>query len=309
MIKNLILTLESPTRDHLNVYSYQFKTAEHPSVAIITGFLGDELLQTYTASQLIQFLLKKSKADKDFIKGNILIIPAVNNFGFNIAKRYWPFDNTDIRKMFPGYDKGETTQRIAHSIFDKIKDYHYGIKLSGGNKRTAYIPHVRLFKTGNEDIESAKLFGLKYINLLQPDSNDTVKLTYNWQIWGCHAYSLFAGQPEAIDFKTSDILLDTLIRFLSKINAINYPNRELYQPSIISEEDLIHIKSPYAGFIKPFVEIGDIVHKGKVLGQLQSALEGNILGDIIAPQDGIVFSIYTYSLIYQNTIAFSLTTR
>ena len=25
--------------------------------------------------------------------------------------------------MFPGYDKGETTQRIAAGIFEKIKDY------------------------------------------------------------------------------------------------------------------------------------------------------------------------------------------
>ena len=40
-----------------------------------------------------------------------------------IKKRFWSIDNTDINRMFPGYDKGETTQRIAAGIFEKIKDY------------------------------------------------------------------------------------------------------------------------------------------------------------------------------------------
>lgn len=40
----------------------------------------------------------------------------------NIKKRFWPTDNTDINRMFPGYDLGETTQRIAAGVFEVIKD-------------------------------------------------------------------------------------------------------------------------------------------------------------------------------------------
>jgi hypothetical protein len=32
--------------------------------------------------------------------------------------------------MFPGYDAGETTQRIAAGVFEKIKDYEYGIQFA-----------------------------------------------------------------------------------------------------------------------------------------------------------------------------------
>ncbi len=52
-----------------------------------------------------------------------------------IKKRFWSIDNTDINRMFPGYDKGETTQRIAAGIFEKIKDYKYGIQFA-----SFYIP-------------------------------------------------------------------------------------------------------------------------------------------------------------------------
>lgn len=34
--------------------------------------------------------------------------------------RFWPSDGTDINRMFPGYDAGETTQKIADRLFNKI---------------------------------------------------------------------------------------------------------------------------------------------------------------------------------------------
>ena len=34
----------------------------------------------------------------------------------NIGKRFWSADNTDINRMFPGYNLGETTQRIAAGV-------------------------------------------------------------------------------------------------------------------------------------------------------------------------------------------------
>ena len=51
--------------------------------------------------------------------------------------------------MFPGYDLGETTQRIADGIFSQIKDYEYGIqfaRLSKPHKKGAGALSVR-FKT------------------------------------------------------------------------------------------------------------------------------------------------------------------
>ena len=57
-------------------------------------------------------------------------ISIVKIFTMNIKKRFWTIDNTDINRMFPGYDRGETTQRIAAGIFDKINDYKYGIQFA-----------------------------------------------------------------------------------------------------------------------------------------------------------------------------------
>ncbi len=67
----------------------------------------------------------------------IMIVPSVNPYSLNTSTRFWATDNTDINRMFPGYDLGETTQRIADGFFQKVKDYTYGIpfyKLLSGRK-------------------------------------------------------------------------------------------------------------------------------------------------------------------------------
>ena len=48
----------------------------------------------------------------------MIVIPAVNVLGVNTRSRHWPFDGTDMNRMFPGYDGGETTQRIAAAVLE-----------------------------------------------------------------------------------------------------------------------------------------------------------------------------------------------
>ena len=36
----------------------------------------------------------------------LMVIPCCNPYSVNVKKRFWSIDNTDINRMFPGYDKG-----------------------------------------------------------------------------------------------------------------------------------------------------------------------------------------------------------
>ena len=113
MEKIEILKIESLSRAPLVVEGYLFKGSnpKAPRVAIIGAMEGDSILPLYCASSLVDFF--KNKIEEEKIKGDILIIPSINHYALNIGKRFWPLDNTDINMMFPGYEFGETTQRIA----------------------------------------------------------------------------------------------------------------------------------------------------------------------------------------------------
>jgi hypothetical protein len=73
----------------------------------------------------------------------------------NINKRVWALDSTDINRMFPGYDKGETTQRIAAALFSLVKDYTFGTQLASFYLHGDFVPHVPVLNTGYQDEKAA----------------------------------------------------------------------------------------------------------------------------------------------------------
>ena len=309
MAKELIFNFPSPNRDSLKVYGYRFKGEDKkPSVAIVSGLRGDEILQLYVASQLVNFLNEKVKNNINFIKGEILIIPSVNTFGFNIEKRYWPLDNTDISRMFPGYEKGETTQRIAALLFEKIQGFDFGIKLTSGVRSAEYIPHVKVFDMENSDIEKGKDFGFRYVHKVEPKPYDTASLTYNWHIWNTKAFSIYGGKTNHINFRYVEEIKNGIIRFLSKNGIINFKINELFCSQIINDKNLLNIKTPEAGIFHPFKKIGDFATKGEPLFKIEDPLSGETRAEIESPVDGIVFQMHSYPMIYQSTTAFKIET-
>ncbi|MDD5776992.1 MAG: hypothetical protein PUD33_05125 [Treponema sp.] len=144
--------------------------------------------------------------------------------------------------MFPGYNKGETTQRIASGVFAEISGYEYGIQFASNYIPGEFVPHVRIMTTGYEDVESAKSFGLPYIILRNPHPYDTTTLHYNWQIWETKAYSIFTNQTETIDQKGATEAVLNVLNFLADKGIIEFSSHKGYISSIINESDMICVK-------------------------------------------------------------------
>ena len=125
---------------------------------------------------------------------SVTVILSANPFSMNIGKRFWTMDDTDINRMFPGYNKGETTQRIAAGLFEKLQGYEYGIQMASFYMPGEFITHVRIVKTALDYADEGKDFGLPYVSVSEPAPFDTTLLNYNWQIWNTKAFSLYGGE-------------------------------------------------------------------------------------------------------------------
>ena len=143
MKKEIIYTMKSPYRDDFRITGFRFGEGKK-SVAIVGAMRGDEIQQQYVASQLVNHLHHLEQNEMLSPGFEILVIPTANHYSINIGKRFWSLDNTDINRMFPGYDKGETTQRIANALFETLKGYEYGIQLASFYIPGDFIPHVRM---------------------------------------------------------------------------------------------------------------------------------------------------------------------
>ncbi|MGN0297742.1 MAG: M14 family metallopeptidase [Lachnospiraceae bacterium] len=305
MREEIIYQIKSIYRDEMRVTGFHFGEGEK-AVCIVGAMRGNEIEQLYTCTQLMQEL-KKLEEKGCIVEGKeILVIPSVNNYSINVSKRFWPNDNTDINRMFPGYNLGETTQRIAAGVFEKIQNYEFGIQFASFYLPGRYIPHVRVMNTGYQDMELAKEFGLPYAILRNPKPYDTTTLNYNWQIWNTKAFSVYNSETDEIDEQSASMAIAAVLRFLDKNGIIRYKAHKGYVTSLIHEENMCTVKSNSAGIFRSYVKPYGKVEQGEQLAEVIDPLRGDILETIAAPCDGVIFFAHKSPLVMAHTAVYKL---
>ena len=314
-----LYTLDTPYREPLSIEGARFGNDDaEPCLAVVGSMRGNEVQQTFIAASLVRRLAELEEDGLVDPTKEILVIPSVNPFSMNIHKRFWPVDNTDINRMFPGYDKGETTQRIAAGLFKAVQGFPYGIQLASFYLRGRFLPHVRITDEGalsHESLELARLFGMPVTLLREPSTFDTTTLNYNWQVWDTHAFSVFSKETGSIDQTSARDVEDGIVRFLVRIGAVNKralntcsrdedslpPNEQ------VVESALVDVRSENAGglFI-PCVNPGDSVDEGQVLASVLDTFDSHVKDTLVAPVAGRVFFSRSAPLINQYSIAFKI---
>jgi predicted deacylase len=305
MKREILFDLKSPYRNNFQIHGFRFGEGKK-AVAIVGAMRGDEIQQQFICSQLVKNLIE-IEAKGLIRKGHeILVIPSANHFSMNINKRFWAMDNTDINRMFPGYDKGETTQRIAAALFEIIKGYHYGIQLASFYLRGEFIPHVRVMDTGYQDLDIAESFGLPYVLVREPVAFDTTLLNYNWQIFGTQAYSVYSSDTDIINKDSAKIAWKSILRFLNRNKIITYNIHAGYASAVIHEKSMYSIKSTRGGILYQKKHANEEIREGDLLAEILDPYDGTVLSEIVTPVSGVIFFAHQRPLISQNTVIYRI---
>ncbi len=305
MKKEVLYSLKSPYREQLDVIGFRFGEGKK-TLALVGAMRGNEIQQMYVCSQLVQEL-KKLEARGELVEGHeILIIPCVNYYSMNIGKRFWTMDNTDINRMFPGYDLGETTQRIACGVFEKIQGYEYGIQLASFYQEGSFLPHVKMMETDIIDPELMKLFGMQFGIIRKPRPYDTTTLNYNWQIWDTKAFSLYTNATDTIDEPSAQTAIMAVMRFLSKTGIITRRVHAGYNTELVSENEIRQVHTKTSGILTACVKTGQYVEENDLLARINDPLDGELKSEIRAEDAGTVYFQYNKPLINEQTVCFKL---
>lgn len=267
MRKEEIYRVHSPYRQDMVIRGYFFGKGE-PAACIVGSTRGNEMQQMYICSQLVRIL--KELEGKGSINANkqILVIPVVNSMSLNVAQRFFGVDDVDINRGFPGDENGYTTGRIAYHVFQKIKEYTYGIQLTSFSMTGEFIPHVRMMETGYQNISLANLFGLPYVVVRKPTPLDTKTLNYNWQNDMTAAFSVYTNKNDTIDEKGAGQAIAAILRFLTRMGIIRYVSHSGYISHVIVEKDLTDVYARSGGIIRNLIKPGEDVRYGYPLAEV-----------------------------------------
>lgn len=305
MKKRVIYEIKALYRDNFRVTGYEFGEGEK-SVCIVGSMRGNEVQQLYVCSLLVK-KFKQLEEEGRIKKGHrVLIIPSINPYSMNIQKRFWPTDNTDINRMFPGYDMGETTQRIADGVFQEIKDYTYGIQFTSFYMPGEFMPHIRMMEEGYSKVELAKQFDMPYVVLRKVRPYDTTTLNYNWQVWDTQAFSFYTTTTSRIDRKSAGQAVLSVLKFLAAQNIVTYNGPRTTASKVVEDVDMVSVQTAKSGIFESLVRVGEHVEEGQPLANIVHPYEGEIMETLYAPLDSVVFFMHSDPLTYADTAVFKL---
>lgn len=307
MKETTLFTIDTPYRPALPVRAWTFGAEGKKSLAVMGALRGNEIQQMYICGRLIRALTAAENAGQLDPDCGILVIPCANQFSMNVGRRFWAADNTDINRMFPGYDQGETTQRIAARLFEALKGYPYGVHLTSFYLPGDHLPHVRMMETGYQHPEEAAGFGLPYVLVRTPQAYDTTTLNYNWQIWDTQAFSLYSTSTDCIDQNAAQLAVESILRFMSVKGLLHrayFP--AAVAPKIFRESCLHTILSHEGGLLLCRRKPGDAVSAGELLGEILDPCSCQTLEQLKAGCSGRVFFSHRSQLINGHEVAFRI---
>jgi len=305
MKEQIIYQISHIYRDDFRVRAFTFGQGAK-ALCIVGNMRGNEYQQIFLCSRVIQ-RLKKLEAEGRLVPGQqVMVIPSVNPSSMNLNKRFWSIDNTDINRMFPGYELGETTQRIAAGVFEVINKYRNGVQFTSFYMPGEYQPHVRMMRTGFENLEKAHDFGLPYVVVREPRPYDTTTLNYNWQIWETDAFSVYSNTTSRIDIESAEMVVDGIERFMICRGILQGTPATVKESRVFEYDELLNIRSSQAGLYHSLVAHNSHVDQGQPLGQVIDPCTGDILETLVSPVDGVIFFQHNEPLIYACTSALKI---
>ena len=302
-----LFTVDTPYRRPLPVRGWAFGAPEKKSLAVVGTLRGNEIQQLYVCSLLIQSLAELEQEGLLAPEAGILVVPCANQFSMNVGQRFWAADNTDINRMFPGYEEGETTQRIAGRLFSALQGFRWGIHLTSFYLPGDHLPHIRIMDTGYERAEEGLAFGLPYVVVRQPQPYDTTTLNYNWQIWETRAFSLYTTETECIDPDDARRAVQAVLRFLHACGlALREAPPSGVTPEVFQEVGLRNVLSGAGGLLLRSREPGDMVKSGQILADILDPCTGAVLEHLRSECTGRVFFARKSQLIGGHEVAFRI---
>lgn len=107
-----------------------------------------------------------------------------------------------------------------------------------------------MMKTGYENVELAKQFGLPYVVLYAPRPFDTTTLNYNWQIWETNAFSVYTTNTARVDRTSARQAVEAILTFMAKQGLIRYEGEVGCVSRVIESERFISLRAESAAFTR-----------------------------------------------------------
>lgn len=230
-------------------------------------------------------------APPERVRGSVALIPALNLPAYLAGTRNNPADGVDMSGVWADGVPDSTTSRIARQVMERVMPHATSrLDMHGGGDIFNIARLVMFTRPGDTELRArylsvAQSVGIDLIWEFPTPPSETNYFVRNGKI---SIGVEIGGEARLCETAVRDNLT-ALNNFLIAVGNLEgaplLPTRWLV---VAGRPD----HSKQAGFLRPYVEIGDRVVEGQRIG-LITDVAGNTVEEVLAVQDGVVTTIRT----------------
>jgi predicted deacylase len=315
MSQRILLHMTAPLREDFDIPYHDIgERFGPPRVAFVAGLHGNEINGVFVLSRLAAFLKGVTEGQHPGmqLRHRVIIIPAVNILGLNTCNRHWPFDNTDINRMFPGYDAGETTQRIARAVLEVTGPAQFRVDLHSAYLDFEELPQVRLYDPSDDERAMAHLFGLPAVVERRTNTIFTTTIGHAWKTYGGANFVLRAGYAGNLQLPHCEQLFHALVVFLQRTGIVyGVPASQESEDDVyyFGVDQTARLVADTAGLFISNLEVGRWVQAGDRIGHVYDGFDGALRAEVKTPASGLLSGIRRQPLLFEGDLIARVQTR
>lgn len=303
-----ILTIASmalPVDEKLEIKKHRIKnlnkvTGKEKRFSVVTGIHGDELEGQYVCYELARRL----NENISHLKGIVDIYPALNPMGIDSVTRGIPAFDLDMNRIFPGANNGSMAEHAASRIIEDLYGSDACVDIHASNIYLTEIPQIRISEpTAEKLVPMAEKMNVNFIWVHGAATVLEATLAHSLNTIGVPTLVVEMGVGMRITKKYGNQIVEGILSLMKDMDMWDGDTVKPITPLISREDsDVSFINATVSGIFLPAVEHYAKVKKGDLVGQIVDPLNAVVLDNLLAPCDGIVFTIREYPVVDEGSL-------
>lgn len=269
-------------------------------ISIVTGIHGDELEGQYVCFELQRRILQ----EKDCLQGIVDVYPAMNPLGIDSITRGIPAFDLDMNRLFPGNIDGNMTEYLAAGIIEDVAGSDCVLDIHASNLYLTEIPQIRINEL-HEDwlLPLAEKSNVDFIWVHGASTVLESTFAYSLNSIGTPTLVVEMGVGMRITKAYGDQLVDGIFSLMKSLGIWTGETKEV-RKAIVSRDpaDVSYLNASVGGLFLPEVKHWKELKKGELVGRIVDPLKGEVLDEVLAPVDGILFTIREYPIVDEGSL-------
>lgn len=298
---------ELATGEWLRIVKHRFepegvseaKAQSLPRACVVTGIHGDELEGQFAVFELARIL----REGREHLSGIVDIYPAANPMGVGALERGIPQFDLDMNRIFPGNNSASPFETMAAELVADVSGAVVAFDLHASNIFLCEIPQIRINELWEDKL--TPLARLANVDLVWIHGNATVlkgTFAYSMNDIGVPTLVVEAGVGMRITQEVGSQLAQGMLGVLRELGIWSGPVAELREPAISSDRSVSYLNAGSAGIFVPLLKLGEAIREGDVVGSIIDCGAGEVIEELRAPADGLLFTLREYPVVYPGNL-------